>query len=176
MTIILIGMKNSGKTTVGQALAQHLDIPFLDTDRLIEDYYNNKHHQHCAVHDIYLDHGEEYFRKCEQRVITALKPAQDSVIATGGGSILKQQNLEHLEQLGQLVYLYIDSKQLLNRIQLGPLPAYVDPTAVNISICEHFNDREDLYRTWADTIIDTRDKSIDKIVTEICDEVLCYGE
>ena len=86
MNIILIGFKNSGKTTVGERLSEILKYDFLDTDRLIEKSYGNEGKN---VSDIYRLEGEERFREIESEITLNLKNPTSYVLSTGGGVVLK---------------------------------------------------------------------------------------
>ncbi|MDR1794001.1 MAG: hypothetical protein LBR25_01195 [Erysipelotrichaceae bacterium] len=97
--IVLIGMPDSGKTTIGQALAKCLNREFADVDTLIEKQEKK------SIVEIFKESGEEGFRKKERNVIAALAARQSLIIATGGGSILDDGNVRLLKQNGWLVYL-----------------------------------------------------------------------
>jgi shikimate kinase len=96
--IILIGMPGAGKSTVGRALAARLGFAFRDTD---DDLVSKAH---MSLQDIMDTKGEAYFRALEQTVILELRASQ-SVIATGGSVIYSQRGMEHLQDLGTLIYL-----------------------------------------------------------------------
>jgi len=97
--IVLIGMPDSGKTTIGQALAKCTNREFADVDTLIEKQEKK------SIVEIFKESGEEGFRKKERSVIAALAARQSLIIATGGGSILDDGNVRLLKQNGWLVYL-----------------------------------------------------------------------
>jgi len=91
MNVVLIGFRGTGKTESGRLLARLLDVPFYDTDALVEEEAGS------AVHEIFEQEGEEGFRAREKRVIARL-PQGPGVYATGGGVLLAPENIEHLRR------------------------------------------------------------------------------
>ncbi len=87
--IVLFGYRGTGKTAIGTILARGLNVPFLDTDTLIEQESGR------TIPDIFREDGEERFRALERDVIATL-PARDIVIGTGGGVVMDPVNMEHL--------------------------------------------------------------------------------
>ena len=88
--IVLIGAPGSGKTTVGVALAVHLQWPFVDTDALIEMKESKR------ITDIFVDEGEEYFREIEFKVLQEVLLEPSAVISLGGGAPISQRAQEAL--------------------------------------------------------------------------------
>ena len=111
MNIILIGFMGAGKTTIGRRLSKMLDLSFIDTDNEIED------EQGCSVDEIFKYGGEECFRDIESRMLQNLKKVKDSVIATGGGIVLREKNRKILLSLGKIVYLKVSQNVLLQRLE-----------------------------------------------------------
>ena len=83
--IVLIGAPGSGKSTVGMALAAHLQWPFVDTDALIELKEQRK------ITDLFVDNGEEYFRAIEFETVQEVLQEPSTVISLGGGAPISQQ-------------------------------------------------------------------------------------
>ena len=82
--IVLIGAPGSGKSTVGVALAAHLQLPFVDTDALIELKESKK------ITDLFVDNGEEYFRSVEFETLKEVLQETSAVISLGGGAPISQ--------------------------------------------------------------------------------------
>ena len=82
--IVLIGAPGSGKSTVGVALAAHLQWPFVETDALIELKESRK------ITDLFVDHGEEYFRSVEFETLKEVLQETSAVISLGGGAPISQ--------------------------------------------------------------------------------------
>jgi len=170
--IILIGFKNSGKTSVGKALSHALKKSFLDTDHVVEQDYFNLTQTKKRTDEIYRSEGEAYFRALEALVIQRLVWVEDSVISTGGGCLLLEKNVVYLKQCGKLVYLSTSMDELKKRGQHKDTPAFLDSDNAEKSWMEMYCDRKSIYEQWADLLIETDGKIIDEIV----EEILKYGE
>lgn len=109
--IILTGFMGSGKTSVGQLLAQKLGLPFVDIDQLIE------RDEGVRIREIFQKQGEEAFRKLETKAIHKALTGPRSVIATGGGALMIEENIHSLKQQGQLIYLQAEPETLWKRVQ-----------------------------------------------------------
>lgn len=139
--IVLIGMPGAGKSTVGAALADALGRPFYDTDNLVETATG------CAIKTLFETAGEADFRARESAVIRHLAPTCGAVIATGGGAVLRPENVVALRQNGRLCLLNRDPDKL-TPTKNRPLAADRD------ALMTRYRERMALYRTVADRIID----------------------
>lgn len=108
--VILTGMMGSGKTTVGKELATILNYNFVDLDEIIENKYGK-------ITDIFSQKGEKYFRELETQELKNLENQSNFVLSTGGGIILKDENIKILKDLGQVFYLSAKSETIYNRIK-----------------------------------------------------------
>src|SRR6187402_855134 len=97
--IFLIGMMGSGKSTVGRALAQRLDRPFVDTDKVLVERTG------VPVATIFEIEGEDGFRRRESGVLAELAQGNGHVVATGGGAVLAAENRDLIRSGGTVVYL-----------------------------------------------------------------------
>lgn len=109
LNIYLVGMMGVGKTSVGKALAKEISYRFLDTDDLITKI------QGQAIPDIFAQEGETYFRELETKVLEELSTYTRTVVATGGGIILKPENWSFLQQ-GLVVWLNAEVDLLMERL------------------------------------------------------------
>ncbi|MEO8287406.1 MAG: shikimate kinase [Chloroflexota bacterium] len=109
--LVLVGFMGTGKSTVGQIIAQRLGLPFIDTDTLIEAESG------LRVRDIFLIHGEAHFRALESEACRKLSAQGGRVIAPGGGAILHKPNREALERSGVMVLLTCESAALFDRLE-----------------------------------------------------------
>lgn len=97
--IVLIGMSGCGKTTIGKMLSKELSMDFLDTDELVEKEDGRK------IKDIFKEDGEGYFRQLESESAKKASKCRNTVISTGGGMILKEENMNYLKENSVTVYL-----------------------------------------------------------------------
>lgn len=135
--IVLIGLSGCGKTTLGKIIAQELGYDFLDTDEIII----NKHGDIQKLFDI----SEEYFRKCESRIIQDIKMNNRTIISTGGGIILKKENMDKLTQ-NLVIYIKRDIYKIIG-VQDRPL-------LKKQSLQELYNGRKELYEKYADIVFE----------------------
>ncbi len=111
--IIFIGYMGSGKSTLGEKLASELKIPFIDSDKVIEEIAN------MTIAAIFKEKGEETFRKMESMFIQRLANIPAFVLSTGGGMPCFNNNMLLLNELGVTVYLKNTSEVLADRLLKG---------------------------------------------------------
>ncbi len=135
--IVLIGMPGSGKTTIGKVLAQKLNRRFVDTDELIVKSTGKQ------IPEIFTSYGEAEFRRIESEVAREVSLENGLIIATGGGMVLNQTNINHLKHNGVVFFL----DRPLNEL----LPTPDRPLANDKeSIIKRYNERIDLYNASND--------------------------
>ena len=138
--IVLIGMPSAGKTTVGQLLARRTGKKFTDTDTLAEQRIG------MTIADYFRTSGEEAFRAREQETVAEVSAAGGQIIATGGGAILRRENLTALRRNGLLVFLDRPIEQLT---ATADRPLASDREALR----RRYEERYALYRAAADVYI-----------------------
>jgi shikimate kinase len=122
MSIVLIGARGSGKSTIGRKLADRLWQSFIDVDEQIIRRAGKN------IRDIFEQDGEERFRQLETEVIREAAQLPDHVIALGGGSLMREENRVALKDGGhKLVYLRCDPKELARRIKADPTSGATRP-------------------------------------------------
>lgn len=144
---ILIGFKSCGKNTLGKKLSRFFQKEFVDLDEEIEKTFFLKHYQNIPVRKIYESYGEEYFRLLESHVLHQLIGRRNMVLATGGGTILR--NGSFLKTLGICVYVKQPKEILLERMKDMP-PAYLS-TPDDFEKIYHY--RRPIYESLADFIL-----------------------
>ena len=107
--LYLVGMMGSGKSTLGKQLAQTLNYRFIDTDDVIVQAAGQ------SINDIFANQGETTFRDIETQVLSQVAPYTHTVIATGGGIVIKQENWSHLPS-GLVIWLNVSIDELLTRL------------------------------------------------------------
>lgn len=151
--IVLVGMPGSGKTTIGKALAEALGKEFIDTDDMIVSEYG-------VISDIFAEKGEEYFRNIETEQVKKAAKMNGMVIATGGGAVLRAENVEALKQNGIVFFL--------NRPIEDIIPTEDRPLSRDIdALKKRFEERYDIYVSSADNEI-----FVDGIVESSVDKIM----
>ena len=165
-SIFLIGPMGSGKSSVGKVLADRMSYHFVDSDHVIEDKTG------VSIPMIFDIEGEVGFRERERQALDELTQMSETVLATGGGAILNQDNRKHLRSRGFVVYLKSSVDTLVQRTKHDrnrPLLQSADPRKILTEILEQ---REPLYMDVADLIIETERAAIHKVVNEIIEKLV----
>ena len=160
MNIILTGFMGTGKSAVGRRLARRLGMEYLDTDELIEEREGSK------IYHIFEKKGEPYFRKVEAAMVREVSHLDNHVISTGGGVVLKDENIKALRRNGFIICLTANPEVILKRterIQDRPLLNEPDPEK---RIKELLRMRRAYYEK-ADFSIDTSKLPVEEIVRRI---------
>ncbi|MCX7765735.1 MAG: shikimate kinase [Candidatus Sumerlaeia bacterium] len=167
--IILVGFMGTGKTEVGKALAEQLSFTYIDTDEIIEKIAGK------SIPQIFSEYGEAHFRQLEKSVIQNLVNLQHHVIATGGGAVIFDENIENMKRAGIVICLTASPEVIYERIKhdtYRPLLQVPDPQQ---RIRELLSQRQAQYQK-ADFSIDTSQLTIaevSKIILEKIKEYMC---
>jgi shikimate kinase len=163
--VILIGPMGSGKTTIGQLVANNLGIAFRDTDHVIEEKSGK------SVSDIFLEEGEDEFRILEKKVLREELLSDDTVLALGGGAPISVDAQSALRAIASpVIYLDISLATVAPRIGFNrdrPL-LLNNPRGQWQTLMEA---RRPIYESIADTVIDVNDKSESEIAALILEVV-----
>lgn len=160
MNIILIGFMGTGKSDIGRRLAERLSMHFLDTDTLIEKTEKIK------ISDIFAKKGEAYFRDLETKIIKTLEDYDNFVISTGGGMILRDENVTMLKKLGSIVLLWSEPDVIIDRLKHAKDRPLIEVDREN-KIRELLEKRRTIYHSVCDHKIDTSTLSLDQAAEEI---------
>ncbi|TSA15185.1 MAG: shikimate kinase [Comamonadaceae bacterium] len=167
--ISLIGLPGSGKSSVGRQLARRLQLPFSDSDHVIEQQLG------CSIREYFEREGEERFRDVEESVIDQLTQGGPGVLSTGGGVILRQANRLRLRQHGQVVYLNSSPDELFRRLRHDvnrPLLQVADPLN---RLRDMHTLRDPLYRETAHFVVETGRPSVATLVGMIVKQLELAG-
>lgn len=139
-------MMGSGKSTVGGLLAERLDVPLIDTDELVEVDCGS------TIPELWEREGEEGFRTREHRAIQTAAQGRN-VVATGGGVVTDQRNVELMRESGQVVFLKVAVPELTTRVGVGGYrPLLAGGTEQELH--RIWKEREVKYRAAAHHVVD----------------------
>jgi len=164
-SIVMVGMPGCGKSALGRRLAPRLELPFVDVDDEIERAAGK------SIKDIFAEHGEEYFRDGERKVIARLLASGPQVLATGGGALLAEETRANIRGAGISIWVKADVPLLVRRVtkrSTRPLFEGRDPETV---VKELMDARHPLYAS-ADITVQSRDVPHEIIVEEIIDALV----
>jgi shikimate kinase len=160
--IVLIGMRGSGKNTIGELLAKRLGKQFIDMDAHIVK------HAGQSIPDMVAEGGWEHFRDQESAVAASVGAETNAVIATGGGAILREQNVTALRQHGTFVLLTAPAATLAQRIEGdNNRPALTNQDSLQAELEELWQQRCGAYQHAADITVTTDNREPVAIAKEI---------
>ncbi|WP_165814720.1 shikimate kinase [Labrenzia sp. 011] len=159
-SIVLVGIMGCGKSTVGKRLAHRLGLEFVDADTEIERAAN------MTVSEIFAEHGEDYFRSGEERVIARLLREGPQVLATGGGAFMSEATRAEISERGLSIWLKVDLETAMARVRrraTRPLLQTPDPEG---TMCKLLAEREPVYAR-ATMTVRSRDVPHEAVVDQI---------
>ena len=159
--ISLIGFMGSGKSAIGREVSRRIGWPRHDTDEMIREQFG------ISIPDIFARHGEPAFRDAETALLKTLRGGIAGIVVTGGGIILRTENVQLLRGMGRIVWLDADEEMLWQRVSkhsTRPLLQTPDPRA---RFAELLQERLPLYQSAADYRINTTSNSIAQVTDEV---------
>jgi len=163
MNVVLIGYRGTGKSTVGKLVAARLGRVLVSTDAEIVKSVGQ------SIPEIVEKNGWEHFRDLETKICQDLAGRDGLVIDTGGGAILRSQNVEGLRHRGKLFWLTASVETIAKRIGSDTQrPSLTGTKSFVDEIQDVLRDRTPKYQAAADYVIETEGKSI----TQVADEIL----
>lgn len=169
MRLYITGYMGTGKSTIGRKIANRAELPFLDTDKMVEEA------EGAVVADIITYAGEEYFRQAERRALEETAEMEDVIVSTGGGLPVWGDNQQWMAEHGVSVYLKRAPEQIISR--LSPHGRYKRPKLRGLNDEELLQvmsagiaEREPIY-SKADIVMDCSVMSDWEIVDYLCDYI-----
>jgi shikimate kinase len=164
-SIVLIGFMGTGKSSIGRRLAEVTRRPRFDTDQMIATRLG------MSITKIFARLGEEEFRKQESTVLQNLDAGQLSIIVTGGGVVLRPENVKRLRELGTIVCLTANLPTLLERLGRRSHRPLLRGENRRELVEALLREREPIYRGAADLVVDTSGLSHDQVAQSIQDSL-----
>ncbi len=156
--VILIGMPGAGKSTVGVVLAKRMGYRFLDSDLVIQERTGKLLYQLMEIH------GLEGFMRIENQINASLD-CDGYVIATGGSVVYGREAMDHLKDIGTIVYLKLPYREIEER--LGDLNARGVAMKPNQTLLSLYEERCPMYERYADVVMECEGKQVRHIVEEL---------
>lgn len=161
--VVLVGFMGCGKTTLGRLLAERLGWKFVDVDAVVERTAG------CTIPEIFARDGEAAFRDRENRVLLGVCAGMRQVIATGGGAVLRDDNVAAIRSAGLVVWLTARPDVILARTRrrVGTRPLLSTDEDPLERILRLLGERGALYRMASDRTVDTSDRPVRAVATEL---------
>lgn len=156
MNFVLCGMMGSGKTRLGKRIAELSFRNWLDTDDVIVEKYGK-------ISEIFEKFGEAYFREKETETVKTLCELDGYVFSTGGGLVLKEENVRLLKTSGKILYLRAKKETLLSRLSEDTKrPLLQGRESLEEKIDRLLKERAPVYERVADVVLDVDGKSVEE--------------
>jgi len=156
--IFIIGMMGAGKSTIGKLLSNNMKISFVDTDEEVEKHFN------MPINNIFDKYGEERFREIESLI---LEKSTDSIVACGGGIVLKKKNRDFIKENGKCLLLLSNINVLADRLSSENNRPLINDGIIENQLEQIWKQRKDLYYNLADQVVEINDKSKKQITDYI---------
>ena len=167
-SIVLIGMMGAGKSAVGRCLQWRTGFTQFDTDEMARSKFG------MPISEIFSTHSEDKFREAETEALRNLSPDQSAIIVTGGGIVLREENIDILKRCGVVVWLEADEKTLFKRASRTgdrPLLRRKNPRK---EFTQMLRARLPLYAKIADIRIDTSELTAEEVAVAIVSKFKKY--
>jgi shikimate kinase len=148
-SIILIGMMGAGKSSVGQCLHHRTGLGLYDTDQVAVSKFG------ISIAEIFAEHGEKNFRQAETEALRGLPTTERTIVVTGGGIVLRQENIEIMKRLGVVVWLDGDEETLFARVARKRNRPLLQTENPRKTFAQILGARRPLYANIADIRVDT---------------------
>lgn len=155
--ISFIGMAGCGKSTLGKAISEKLDLSFVDTDHLIEGEYK------MSLEDVKKEFGYKFVRSAEEKAILGLDRSTE-IISTGGSAIYSSISMHHLMSFTRIIYIDTPLDMIIERIGIGQERGLAMPDGMSVS--DVYIERKPLYEKFSQLTVDGS-KSIEQLIDEV---------
>lgn len=159
--IILIGFMGVGKTTVAESLSRLYGMDMIEMDQVIAKI------EEMTISDIFMTHGEAYFRHLETKLLISLFTCNNTVVSCGGGAALLDENIKIMKQNGHVVLLTASPETILERVKASDERPLLNGNKSIEFISDLMKKRWDKYQSASDIIIQTDNKSIQNVCEEL---------
>ncbi|MFP4053988.1 MAG: shikimate kinase [Phycisphaerae bacterium] len=172
MSIVLMGMKHCGKSTLARRLAEATGRRFYDTDDVLEETYRRRTGARYSCREIFSLHGEAYWDGLELAAVQTLAERlalcdDEAVIALGGRTAMNPEAQPIVRKLGTTVLLDVDVDELYRRVAAGGIPPFLDPADPAGSFARLCEQRLAVYRQLAEVVVPLTGLSPDEALQEL---------
>jgi shikimate kinase len=171
---VLIGMMGAGKSSVGRCLQKRTGLALLDMDEMVAAKFGS------SISRIFEEHGEEKFRDAETEVLRGLARSagqrhssggEKSIVVTGGGIVLREENIDLLQRLGTIVWLDAEAEILFERASTKGNRPLLETENPRKTFSQLLEARRPLYAKIANVRIDTSGRNEEEVAKEILEKI-----
>jgi shikimate kinase len=160
-SIVLIGMMGAGKSSIGRCLQRKTGLALLDTDAIVASKFG------MSIPEIFATHSEAKFRDAETEALRRIRTEEQKIIITGGGIVLRKENVEILRRQGAIVWLEADEGTLLARASRKRDRPLLQTKNPKKTFSQILRNRRSLYANIADIRIDTSELTDEEVAVAI---------
>jgi shikimate kinase len=164
-SIVLIGMMGAGKSSIGRCLQRRTGLDRFDTDEIISAKFK------LSIPEIFATHGEERFREAETQTLQDLATKEAVIVVTGGGVVLRRENVDLLKQMGTIVWLEAEEGILFERASRRGNRPLLQTESPRKTLSEMLRVRAPLYAKATDFRVDTTNLTHEEVVDVILDKI-----
>ena len=166
-SLVLVGLRSAGKSTIGEPLAAKLGLKFIDADIAVAEYYQKQTGELIPFRELHEKIGADNFRKLVSTAIKDMCAGHEKIlIAAGGGSLLVQENVDYFKAKGKIVFLDASYDLLLERWEKHP-PKFIDQNNISQGLRDYYDNRRPLFKSISDFSVLVDGKSVDEIVAAV---------
>jgi shikimate kinase len=168
-SIVLIGMMGAGKSCVGRCLQQRTKLALVDTDDIVSSKFG------VSIPEIFSKFGEQDFREAETQALREITPAKQTIIVTGGGIVLREENVNFLKRLGVIVWLSGDEETLFKRASRARTRPLLQGENPREAFARMLQARLSLYAKVAHIRVDTSALTDEEVAVAILSKLRKFG-
>ena len=166
--IVLMGIKHSGKTSLGKLTSVTLDLPFFDLDNLLEEQYSKK--RSLSFRELYIKLGKKGFRDLETKAVNSISMKSKGIVALGGGTIENISAMKAVKKAALLVFLDTEEEILFKRIKENGVPPFLEKSPKEL-FHKLYKKRRILYSEAADITLKLTSESPGEILQLLMKEI-----
>jgi shikimate kinase len=168
-SIVLIGMMGAGKSSVGRCLQRRTRLPLLDTDDIVASKLG------ISIPEIFSKHGQQGFREAETQALRELTMTEQTIIVTGGGIVLREENVDLLKRLGVVVWLDGNRETLFERASRARTRPLLQGENPGEAFAQMLQARVPLYAKIAHVRVDTSVLTDEEVAVAILSKLRKLG-
>ncbi len=162
--IILIGMPGAGKSTLGIVLAKIMNYNFIDADLIIQNECDR------TLQKLIDAMGPDGFIEVENQILCKIEQTH-TIIATGGSAVYSEEAIDHLKEIGKVVYLQISYDEMKKRLSDLQERGVVLKGGIGMSLRELYDERRPLYERYADITVNVDDLTLTAAARKVANAI-----